>query len=79
MSKIDLSYRELKDPEYAEVIKRKHEFYNCQECLSYMPREGTTGLCTHPDTQELRQTTHPTCPFKIKKGGLDENRDTTTK
>jgi hypothetical protein len=69
MSKINLSYREIKDPEYAEMLKRKHELYKCTECRLYSRREGITGLCNHPDTQELTQATHQNCPFKEKIGG----------
>jgi len=69
MNKVGLSYREVKEPEFAEMLKRKHEFYNCLECGLFSQREDLTGLCVHPDTLDLTQVTHKFCPYKIKKGG----------
>ena len=69
MDRTGVSYREYKEPEFAEMLKRKHELYNCKVCQWFDNVTSVGGLCTHTNTQELSQATHKECPFKIKKGG----------
>ena len=69
MQRTGVSYREYLEPEFADMLKRKHEFYKCTECGWFDGGASIGGLCNHPDTQELAQATHKVCPFKIKKEG----------
>jgi hypothetical protein len=69
MTRLGISYREFKEIEFADMIKRKHEFYKCSVCNWFDGGASIEGLCNHPDTQELTQATHKVCPFKMAKGG----------
>jgi hypothetical protein len=69
MQKTGVSYQEYLDPKFADMLKRKHEFYKCSVCNWFDGGASIEGLCNHPDTQELTQATHKVCPFKMAKGG----------
>jgi len=69
MQRTGTSYREYLDPEFAEMLKRKHELYNCKVCRWFDRGASIGGLCTHTNTQELKQSTHKECLYKEKRGG----------